>query len=465
MANGALLYSLLHPLVGVALRWYYRSITVTGLERIPESGPVFIAANHPNALVDALVVGCVVPRRVRFTAKATIFSNPLGARLLTRIGVVPLRRASDERSETPSDGQPDPARPDPARNAASFDAVADALAEGAAIVIFPEGRSHDDPHLAPLRTGLARMAWHAADARGVRELRIVPVGLLFEQKERPRSRILVRVGEPLVVDALRLQGANIASLTQLVSERLNAVTLNFSSPEDAERLQIVGRTLAALLEPTRAIGEDTTPLSAVLRVVQRLDRAQQALRAKADPALDARAAAFEQRVRNFRATLDAQHLDPHDVAIDVHATPGVRFAIREATLAALLAPVGLWGRITHTVPIQLTRMIALRNVRSRDEPAMRTLVLGFVVVLIAYALETTLVAALFGGWWALAFLISLIPAASSDLRYGDRTRRARARARAYFTFRRNPALQQQLLAEGEAIRHTAGELERLSLAT
>jgi glycerol-3-phosphate O-acyltransferase / dihydroxyacetone phosphate acyltransferase len=448
-----MLYALFKPVVGVALRWYYRSITISGLERIPQAGPVFLAVNHPNALVDALVVGSVVPRRVRFTAKATIFANPLAAWLLTRVGVVPLRRSHDEAAAGSA--------PDPTRNAAAFDAVADALAEQSAIVIFPEGKSHDDPHLAPLRTGLARMVWHAADTRGVQDVRIVPMGLLFEEKERPRSRILVRVGEPIVVDAVRQQGATVSSLTQRVTDSLEAVTLNFESAEDAERLQLVGRTLAALLEPLRPIGDDTTPLSDVLRVVQRLDRAQQALRARNDRGLEERATQFEQRVRAFRATLDAHHLDAHDVAIDLGATPGARFAMREALLAALLAPIGLWGRITHALPIRIARTMALRNVRSRDEPAMRTLVLGLVLVLSAYAAQTTVVAWLAGPWWALAFLLSLVPSASSDLRYGDRTRRARARARAYFTFRRDPGLQQQLLADAEAIRREAGELERL----
>jgi hypothetical protein len=72
------------------------------------------------------------------------------------------------------------------------------------------------------------------------------------------------------------------------------------------------------------------------------------------------------------------------------------------------------------------------------------------------------VGAVAGPWWGLAFLLTLVPSASSDLRYGDRTRRARARARAYVRFRREPALQQSLLAEADGIRQEAGQLERLT---
>lgn len=148
--------------------------------------------------------------------------------------------------------------------------------------------------------------------------------------------------------------------------------------------------------------------------------------------------------------------------ISPRATAGLRFAIREAVLAIVAAPIGLWGRLTHFVPIQLARRLALRNVTARDEPAMRTLVVGLLLVLAAYIVQTAAVAFLIGGWWALAFFMTLVPSASSDLRYGDRTRRARDRARAYFAFRRDLALQAALAVEADAIRQDAFTLERLA---
>ncbi len=459
-----MLYDLLKPVVGVALHWYYRSILTEGIERVPTEGPVFLAVNHPNALVDALVVGYAVPRRVRFTAKATIFSNPLVAKLLHTVGVVPLRRASDERAtdaSTAAEAEANVER-NVERNAASFESVAQALAEQGAIVIFPEGKSHDLPQLAPLRTGLARMTLQAYELHGVRGIRIVPIGLLFERKEAPRSRVLMQVGEPIQVDPLVDAGVSVATLTALVAARLAAVTLNFDSPDDAERLQRVGDTLSALLEPTPSVAEGAPALGRVLDLLRRLDRVHSTLRARDDAALQLRLDDFEARVRTFRTRLDERGIDPHDIAISAQASAGMRFAVREAMLAMIAAPIGLWGRLTHFVPIQLARRLALRNVRARDEPAMRTLVVGLLLVLAAYIVQTALVAFLAGGWWALAFFLTLMPSASSDLQYGDRTRRARDRARAYFAFRRDPALQAELLAEADAIRQDAFALERLA---
>src|ERR687883_270594 len=71
------------------------------------------------------------------------------------------------------------AAPDPARNVEAFRAVVGALRRGGAVLVFPEGISHDRPELAPLKTGVARLALDA-HAEGVRELVIVPIGIIFE---------------------------------------------------------------------------------------------------------------------------------------------------------------------------------------------------------------------------------------------------------------------------------------------
>jgi len=467
------LYDIFKPIVGVALHWYYRSVTLANVARIPRDGPVFLAANHPNSLTDAMVVGWASPRRVRFTAKATLFGNPLVAWLLRTMGVVPLRRAADERpaDERPADPEvhgdaetapPFATAPDATRNAAAFSAVADALAEQACIVLFPEGKTHDEPYMAPLRTGLARMALMARDERQIPGVRIVPVGLLFEEKAAPRSRILVQVGEPIDVNSLSGHAATVAGLTELIDLRLRAVTLNFESQEDAARIQLLGGTLAALLDPTTSITEGAPPLARTLSLVRRIARAQQALRERKSPDLDARVVHFEQRLRALHDRLAALRIDVHDVGIDRSASLGARFVVREVAIAIVLVPVSLWGRLTHVVPLRLARYLALRNVRALDEPPMRTFVIGVVLVVGAYLILTALVGAAFGPWWALLFFATLIPSASSDLRYGDRLQRVMARARAYRQFVATPSLQASLVADAEWIRDEAGGLEQLA---
>src|SRR2546423_15336899 len=91
-----MIYSVFKWITGIALYWFYRDIRVTGRGRIPISSPLLVAVNHQNALVDSLIVAWVVPRRITMTAKATLAENPLIAFVFRVLGVVPLRRASDE---------------------------------------------------------------------------------------------------------------------------------------------------------------------------------------------------------------------------------------------------------------------------------------------------------------------------------------------------------------------------------
>ncbi len=75
--RGTLAYRVVRALVRVLLWLFYRRIDVVGRERIPESGGVIIAANHHNALVDAMLVIVTVPRAVTVLAKAPLFRHPL----------------------------------------------------------------------------------------------------------------------------------------------------------------------------------------------------------------------------------------------------------------------------------------------------------------------------------------------------------------------------------------------------
>lgn len=442
------LYSLLRPVARIALSWYYRSVEVVGLERIPRDGPVLLAGNHPNALMDALVIGVLVPRPVRLLAKSTLFRNPLIGAFLRRAGVIPLHRARDTAAT-------DAAPLDPSRNASSFRAVAEALAEGGAVVIFPEGTSHDEPQLVPLRTGLARMALEAGNEQDVRGVTIIPLGLVFEHKEAPRTRVLLQVAAPIALDTLSEPERTVPALTSEIDRRLRSVTLNFATAEESERVLALAHALAVLLTPVRAIGREQHHLVDVVRLVRRVERAAGVTREQAE-----RVSAFETRFAEFRSRLQREGLKMEDIAIELDTAAGATFAVREGSLALLRGPIGLWGRINHWLPITITRALALHGVSSRDQPAMRSVVMGLALVLAFYVLQTALVAWLAGPWWAVAYALTLVPSAHHDLRYGDRTSRGRARMRAYFRFRREPALQQALLREAEWLRQEAGALEQ-----
>jgi glycerol-3-phosphate O-acyltransferase/dihydroxyacetone phosphate acyltransferase len=431
-------YALLRALAGIALRWYYRDIQVSGSDRIPRHGPLLLAVNHPNALVDALLVGWIMPRRVLITAKATIFKNPVGAILLRWLGVLPLRRASDEAAAGASISA--------ARNAETFRAVQNALATGRCILIFPEGKTPEEPSLAPLKTGAARMALHARDS-GVSNLAILPIGLVFERKERPRSRVFVEIGEPILVDQWRADSARSASdaLTVEIESRLRALTLSYPDADAATRATKLAMALASVVEPIDRIGE-VRGFAVEADIAHRVDTLADYL-ASAGGAMRSRAEFLVERLHAVEATARERGIALDDARIELGHSSALRFILREGWYLLVGGPIALWGRMNHWLPFRAARLLAMRNVESASDPAMRTIVAGAALVLVAYLAQTLLVVWLWGLGVGLLYLLSLPIAADVNFRLTDRLRRAVRRARAYLVMRRDQALRNELAAE------------------
>ncbi len=221
-----------------ALRWCYADVTVVG--RVPAHGPLLLAVNHPNDLVDICVVLAHVPRRVVFVANVTAAEHPLVRLAYERMGVIPVHRVRDAR-KAKARGEDSAAA-----NAAAMDRVTEALRAGACVVVFPEGGVHRGPHLGALRTGLARMALAARDA-GVRGVQLVPMGLTYEAPNALGTRVLAHVGEAIDVDAWTPHADRPAApqLTAEVAAGLRAVTRNAPDERAHEALSAVADVIAA----------------------------------------------------------------------------------------------------------------------------------------------------------------------------------------------------------------------------
>jgi 1-acyl-sn-glycerol-3-phosphate acyltransferase len=213
-------------LVRLALRIFYRRIVYVGLDRVPTSAPVLFVLNHPNALVDPLFVLDAVRRPVHFLAKAPLLRVRLFGRLLRSMGVLPVYRAQDGA--------------DTRQNEETFKECHRALAQGESVAIFPEGTTHSDDLLRPVKTGAARIVLGAEASAGFRlGVQVVPVGLQYEAKQTFRSDVTVWLGEPHgVSDLEEAYAANAAGAVQEETRRLAAalydVTLNIGRQEMQE---------------------------------------------------------------------------------------------------------------------------------------------------------------------------------------------------------------------------------------
>ena len=450
-----MLYELLRGTAAIALRWYYADIAVQGRERVPRDGPLLVLANHPNALIDPLLVGTTLPRRVLLTAKATLFEHRALAVLLRSVGVVPLRRAKDEVHDRGSIPVV------PGRNADAFAQVTSALRAHQAVLVFPEGISHDDPTLAPLRSGAARMALQA-HREGVAGIRLLPMGLVFEEKERPGSRVLVRVGNALDLDGWIAQHSDEPQeLTQALEARLRGVTLNFASAERAARAVRLARVLVALTTAPVPVDEPAS-LGEEAAIAVRIDTTISALTdAPADiiQAADALVSQLDAIDRELRC----RGIQLADVRVSTRLPDAAAFVAREGPLAALAGIAVVLGWATHWIPLRAARALALRSLKrdtSRDQPAMRTILFGLSAMALWYAAQFVVLTRVAGplvaiGWLAVTF------SATHALRLGGgRLERALRRARSFLALRADPSLQPRLVGAIDALVAEALMLEQ-----
>lgn len=334
--------------VGAAVDVFYRRRVIAGA--VPPTGAVLLVANHPNALLDPVVVQQSAGRRVRMLAKAPLFSMPGVSVLVKGMDCLPVYRAKDGA--------------DTRANAATFKAVEDALVAGDCVLIFPEGISHDEPALQPLKTGAARMALQAQQAGA--DVKVVPVGLSYADKLRFRSTAAVEVGAAIDVKDVAGAADAVDDLTARIYQGLRDVTVNLESWEDLP-----------LLEAIDAIWRQDDPERS--RRLKNLAEGTALLRA-ADPA---RHDDLRTRLSDWLFRLTRLGLRPHDVAedaIEARRDPLklLAFLLRNFAAATFAFPVALAGAVFWFVPFWLVHLVFLLAKQEKDTGASVKVLAGLV---------------------------------------------------------------------------------------
>jgi glycerol-3-phosphate O-acyltransferase / dihydroxyacetone phosphate acyltransferase len=375
------------------VRLYYPVRAVEGGEKIPRGGPVIFVLNHPNGLLDPVLLRVAVGRPARFLGKSTLFSNPLGRLAMDAFGTIPVYRVRDAGTRAGDVG----------RNDESFARCRAALAGGEALALFPEGTSHSDPQMRPLKTGAARIALSAeAEHDGKLGVTVVPVGLHYERKVLFRSRVLLVVGEPIAVaHSLAAyeqdERATVDALTEEIKQRLDAVVLQAETRELLAGIANVATWTAA---PGSEDGGDD--LAARHRYARTLLEAYQRMRAR-DPA---RVESIAAAARTYARTL--RHLgvgNPWALELESVRPRQILGAVARILLAL---PFAVAGAMLGWIPYRLAGEVAKRVTRDEDVLGTVKLIAGAAFLFVAWLAEAIAVGLWRGpAWGVLTFALGL----------------------------------------------------------
>jgi 1-acyl-sn-glycerol-3-phosphate acyltransferase len=180
-------------LVQSGVNRFHRIERVEGLENLPEPHEAtIIVGNHQNGLMDAIVQSAMLsPNQIHFLTRADVFYQKTARALLFAFNQMPIYRQRDKLSDARE------------RNQRIFEICAERLKIGATVGLFPEGNHRAVKTLRPLRRGVVDMVNSALKlSPNATRLKLVPVGMDYEQMTDLRRRLSYRVGTPVRFDDL-----------------------------------------------------------------------------------------------------------------------------------------------------------------------------------------------------------------------------------------------------------------------
>ncbi len=406
----------MRSLARVLVRIFFRSVETEHGERLPEHGPAMVVANHTNGLVDGLLLMAALRRYPRFLGKSTLFKIPPLWPFLKLAGVIPVYRAVDGGSSE--------------RNASAFATSDRLLAHRGVVAIFPEGISHDESTLQPLRTGAARIALEAAIGSMVPDVVIVAVGLVYDDKAIFRSRALVRIGEPSDVSPWKeLYGqdgrAAVRQLTDAVARQLQEVSPPYASWAQADELARIAEVVVRT--PDAGLPDDVD-LAERAAVADRL--ASAARQRDLGPRFDALRVGYATYER------DLYFLGLTDAQVASRYTKGSLRGSVTWSLAkvAVAGPFALIGVLVHVIPFQIVKQLAKRP-RNVGIRATVKLLGCFTLFVLTYAVIGVVVGTRWGAWLGLAAAVAAPLCGYMAVRLFERAKRVGGLLAGYRTVR------------------------------
>lgn len=194
--------------------------------------PILAVSNHFGGFADPLLLMYGSPVVPRIIARDKIWKIPVAGWIMRWIGAIPVHKPKEHKGKVTNDDM--------------FSSCYEALADNEVLLIFPEGITREDPSIAPVKTGAARIAL-GARAQGTERIQILPIGIHYEDKAALRSRVFVNAGQPIDLDADIARYATngdtgpdnrtaVGSLTADIETVLRKVAPNFTDWSEARLL-------------------------------------------------------------------------------------------------------------------------------------------------------------------------------------------------------------------------------------
>lgn len=222
-----MVYQIIRLWATLFLRLYFRKTIVYGLEHIPRKGPLIVASNHPSAFLEASILGTVLGRPLHYLVRGDMF-HPKFAWLFDWTNQIPIYRQKDGISNL-------------RKNASSFELTYRKLADGEAVLIFPEAKTTLEKRMRPIQRGTAHLAFGTLPiVKEGEDLPILPVGVNYTEPRLPGTDVVVRFGAPFITQlATRDDRDAIDSFTATLSDVMSPLIVQVAEEENEKYYDVM----------------------------------------------------------------------------------------------------------------------------------------------------------------------------------------------------------------------------------
>jgi 1-acyl-sn-glycerol-3-phosphate acyltransferase len=330
----------------------FHRVEVRQRHGLTANGSQLANSSHFGGFTDPVVLIRAMDRVPRFIARDVIWNYPVVRNILNWVGAIPVHKSDDG---------------GPSSNDQMFRSTYEALGEDDLVTIFPEGITVDDPRIAHIKTGSARIAL-GARASGTENIMLLSAGIHYENKAALRSDVFVDIGYPIDLD--KWVEENIAegepqdatnreavvALTSLMEEHLRWAAPDF---ED----WVTARSLAAASEVAlrRAVGPDA-PIGHgdTERLARLLDEAPEAPKKAVVEAMEL-----------YQGELDALGFSDEMFVTGLRTKWAFLWNIvKDIVVGLLLLPFAVVGVVVNAIPMAIVWLIGRLKV---DDAVMATI--------------------------------------------------------------------------------------------
>lgn len=339
-----MIYRILRKIVQTSLLVFFKKISVSDRDVMPTEGPVIVVANHPNTLMDPLLLAVMIRQRIGFLANGGIFINPLVNSILRFFHVIPIYRQQDRKPGQEAD------------HSQSFLECHNYLDKNASLLIFPEGTSVYELNLRPIKTGTARIALSMEhEHQFERGLLIAPVALNYSDAIQFRSAVHLRFLEPIKVsdykeDFLENEETAIKLLTDNIRKKLAAYVTQTDDKAQENFLILLHRFYLAYQDPKSKWHKDPKRSSEIrLYIADRLQKVR-----KTDPKSYE---TIQNDVTKYFQLIKTYKLSPGFLKPGYSRSDAWLHFIGQLVLIMFLSPLYFFGLLANYIPYKLPEFI------------------------------------------------------------------------------------------------------------